>query len=359
MPTNPNPSSNLFLFYGEDDFSLKRKLDHWKVEFAKKYSPQAVIFLDASELSETQLIQTLQQELTPSLFASKKLLIIRDALPKKAEPAYAEASAGRQEKLCERLLDLPNTAPKDYFIVFWQTTKPDGRLKFTKQFKTLVNVTEFELPHGLLLNQWIQAMSKTLGVAITDRAADRLAQFLGRDLFEEKRVGGRVVDRKEAFDLWQVYSELLKLASNTDNIDIEQVNQLVQPKTSDSVFALTDQMIAKNQKGTFEALENFLATSTTEEKTTFIKIIGLLSDQLRSLLVVGLLQKQSLSNDQIADKLGWSSGRVFITAKNLRAVSIPKLKSLLFELLTIDYRIKSSDANVKLDLDLFLTKATI
>ena len=47
MPTNPNPSANLFLFYGEDDFSLKRKLDHWKVEFAKKYSPQAVIFLDA------------------------------------------------------------------------------------------------------------------------------------------------------------------------------------------------------------------------------------------------------------------------------------------------------------------------
>jgi len=133
---------------------------------------------------------------------------------------------------------------------------------------------------------------------------------------------------------------------------------LIKPKIPDSVFALTDQVIAKNQKGAFTALENFLETATIDEKTSFIKIIGLLSDQIRSLLVVSLLQVENMNNDQITEKLGWSSGRVFITTKNLRNISVAKLKQLLSDLLLIDTKIKNSESNTKLLIDLFLTKAT-
>jgi DNA polymerase III delta subunit len=346
--TKNDSKSNIFLFFGEDDFSLRRKIDHWKVEFAKKFGPAGVIFFDAQNLGELELMEKLRTELSPSLFAAKKLIIVRDALPKKAE----------QKDLAEFFLELPNLAPKDYFLIFWESSRPDRRLGFTKKFLSLVNITEFELPHGLALNQWIKAMAKMLNVAISDAAADRLAQFLGRDLFEEKKVAGRVVERKEAFDLWQVYSELLKLASNTGQIEPGHINALVRPKIPDSVFALTDEVIAKNQKGTFQALENFMAGATTDEKTTFIKIIGLFSEQLRSLLIVSLLQNQNLSQDQIAEKLGWSEGRVFITAKNLRNISVVKLKDLLARLLLIDARIKSTDTNAKLDMDLFLVSAT-
>lgn len=341
-------SNNIYLFYGGDDFSLRRKIDRWKEEFAKKYSGQAISFLDGEGLDETSLIRKLQSILAPSLFATKKLIVIRDCLPKKAD----------QEKLTAFLLDLPSQVSKGDFVIFWQTTRPDGRLKFTKQFKAQVTVTEFDLPHGVMLNQWIKAMAKTMGVSIADSATDKLALFLGRDLFEEKKVAGKVVERKEAFNLWEVFSELQKLASNTTRIEPEQVVALVRPKIPDSVFALTDQVIAKNQKGAFGALENFLSTATTDEKTTFIKIIGLLSEQIRSLLVVSLLQAENLTNDQVAERLGWSSGRVFITARNLRNVSVPKLKKLLAELLLIDQKIKTSESNIKLEIDLFLTKAT-
>ena len=129
-------------------------------------------------------------------------------------------------------------------------------------------------------------------------------------------------------------------------------------KIPDSVFALTDEVIAKNQKGAFIALENFFGAATAEEKTTFIKIIGLLADQLRSLLVVSLLGKEGKTNDQIAESLGWSGARVFITAKNLKNISTNKIKQLLGQLLLIDSRIKSSDTNTKLDIDLFLVSAT-
>ncbi|MEO8065831.1 MAG: DNA polymerase III subunit delta [Candidatus Doudnabacteria bacterium] len=340
--------NNIYLFYGEDDFSLHRKIDRWKARFIEKYSASAISFLDGENLDETNLIKSLENILAPSLFAGKKLIIIRDGLPKKTE----------QEKLAEFLLDLPNHAGSDNFIIFWQSTKPDGRLKFTKQFKALVKVEESELPHGQVLNQWIKAMVKTQGSEITDEAADKLAVFLGRDLFEEKKTGGRVVMLKEAFDLWEVNSEIQKLTSLGGKIEAAQVEASVRPKIPDSVFALTDSMVAKNTKGTFQALENYLSTAGIEEKTSLIKIVGLLAEQLRSLLAVSLLQRENLDQAGIAERLDWSPGRVFVTAKNLKNISELKLKQLLSQLLSIDLKIKTSDSNVKLEIDMFLAQAT-
>ena len=343
-----NNSTNIFIFFGDDDFSLRRKVDHWKSEFAKKYSAAAISLIEGDGLAETEIIKKLQTELSPSLFASKKLIIVRDCFPTKAA----------QTQLADFLLNSLDTVSKDFFVIFWQSNRPDGRLGFTKKFTAKVTVNEFNLPHGLVLNQWIAAMAKTLGASITPAAADTLAEFLGRDLFEEKKAGGRVIERKEAFDLWQAHSEILKLSALSDKIDVAEVKSLVKPKIPDSVFNLTDQVVAGHQKGAFVALENFLASQTAEEKNSMIKIVALLSEQIRSLLVVLLLQQQGLSNDEIAEKLGWSSGRVFVTAKNLRNASSQKLKQLLTNLMQIDYRIKSSDTNNKLDIDLFLAKAT-
>jgi DNA polymerase-3 subunit delta len=260
--------------------------------------------------------------------------------------------------LADFLLDVFDKVPKDFFVIFWQSQKLDGRLGFTKRFTAKVTVNEFELPHGIMLNSWIKAMVKTLGVTITDQACDKLALFLGRDLYEEKKVGGRVIEHNEVFDLWQVYSEILKLTSNNKEIDNQAVENLVKPKIHDSVFNLTDQVVAKNQKGAFQALENFLTSQTAEEKSSFIKIVALLAEQLRSLLAVSILSNQGLSNEDIGEKLGWTPGRVFITARNSRNISIEKLKKLLAHLLAIDYRIKTSETNQKLDLDLFVIQAT-
>ena len=176
MTEKISPFSNIFSFFGADDFSLQRKVDHWKTEFAKKYSASAVTVVNAGSLTESEIISQLQTHLSPSLFASKKLIIVRDGLPTKAT----------QTQLADYLLSALDQVPKDFFIIFWSSQKPDGRLGFTKKFHGKVTVTEFDLPHGAVLNQWIKAMVKTQGAAITDRATEKLGAFLGRDLYEEK-----------------------------------------------------------------------------------------------------------------------------------------------------------------------------
>jgi DNA polymerase III delta subunit len=101
-------------------------------------------------------------------------------------------------------------------------------------------------------------------------------------------------------------------------------------------------------------LENLLREENTDEKSMSIKLIGLISEQIRSQLVVSLLKSQNMDQNQIASFLGWSPGRVYITLKNSAQSRVDKLKKLMARLLEADALIKSSDTNPKLLIDQLL-----
>jgi DNA polymerase-3 subunit delta len=215
---------------------------------------------------------------------------------------------------------------------------------------------EFAMPHGQELNAWIKRQANTLGLTISDTAIERLAVLSGRDLYEEKKIGGRMIERKEMFNLWQIYSELQKLMSYSANISPKEVGELVPAKVSENVFALSDALVAQNKKAALEVLETLSSGENLDEKSMSIKLLGLISEQIRSLLVVSLLQSQNMNQSQVAEFLGWSPGRVFITLKHSANLSLIKLKETLKNLLAADAIIKSSDSNPKLLIDLLIVK---
>lgn len=348
MTTNSSRSSNFYLFYGEDDFSLRRKIDAWKKDFAKKYSADAIVNIIAADLPEQELISQLEQGLSPSLFSSKKMIVARDILPKAS-----------QENLAEKLHGIFKNISPDILFVLWQSKGLDKRLAFTKKLLALKpNIIEFSLPHGTQLNAWIKEYAKKLGAEISEAAMEKLAVFLGRDLAEEKKFGGKVVERKEAYNLWQAHSELLKLSSFSQDIQASDVEKLVKPAVPSNVFDLSDQVLAKNTKASIQTLENLLSDLGSDEKSALIKIIGLLAEQLRALVLVGTLAKQGLDQAEIAEQSGFSSGRVFMTLKHARSANLDQLKQLLAKLLIVDLKLKTTDENPLLNLNLFLIQAT-
>jgi DNA polymerase-3 subunit delta len=343
----PKQPIQAYIFFGEDDFSLKRKIDAWKREFAKKYSSDAVVQLERAENNESQMIQQLEQSLSPSLFASKKLIIAKDFFPKATET-----------RLGEFLMNKLPTLPQDHFLVLWLTSRPDRRVGMVKKLLSGgVVVTEFDLPHGRVLNGWIKAYAKTLDLTLDEAAIDELAKYLGRDFYEEKKVAGKIIERKEAFNLWQAHSELEKLASYTKHVDLAAVRALIKPKVPDNVFALSDELVRKNYKSALTIVENLLSQPAADEKTMTIKIIGLLAEQVRGMLVVKALQEEGKDSAEVADALGWSSGRVFVTSKNAATQKIESLKKMLQMLTEIDMRLKSTDDNPKLLIGQFVLAA--
>ena len=338
-------SSNIYIFYGEDDFSLRKRVSLWKTEFAKKYSPTSIVELTSDNLSEIELGKKFEEVLTPSLFSSKKLIIARNCLPTKAAQTHLIETLGRILK----------NIPSDYFLVFWQDAL-DRRLGFVKNLVKEVNLVEFHMPHGYELNSWIKKQAAGLGLAMDDRAIEKLAVLSGRDFFEEKKAGGRVIERKEFFDLWQVYSELTKLATYSNQISDKQVGELVAAKVPDNVFALSDAVVSNDRARAMSVLENLIREENADEKSLAIKLLGLLSEQMRSLLVVSMLAKQNMNQNQIADYLGWSTGRVFITMKHSASINLQKIKNLLQRLMKADLQIKTSDVNPSLLIDLLIVK---
>ncbi|MGE5393051.1 MAG: DNA polymerase III subunit delta [Candidatus Saccharibacteria bacterium] len=343
-----NPKNGIYLFYGEDGFSVTRKVERWKSEFVKKYSASALTVIDGEGLEEKEIVSRLETAVSPSLFAAVRLVIAKDCLPRKASA----------ENLAAKVLEIAGRPSTDCFLVFWETGKPDRRLSFTKQFLAMpINVNEFHLPHGRELNAWLIAQAQALGSRLTAEGAEVLAQFLGRDFFEEKRAGGKVIERKEFFDLYQAYSELLKLSGYSREIGKAEVEMLVRPKVPENVFALSDHVLSGDRKAALKVVEQLFGGGEADEKGTAIKLAGLLSEQLRSLAVVSLLKAAGLSQEETAERLGWSSGRVFITSKNSAKIDPQKLKLLLRKLLKMELLLKSTDVNPRFLLERFVIEA--
>jgi DNA polymerase-3 subunit delta len=336
-----SPSSNVYIFHGEDDFSIKRKIDFWREEFAKKYSSSGIVFFDGEKLDEMELMKKLEESLAPSLFSSKKFIIAKNVLPSKAS----------QESLAEALSNIIGKIPNDYFLVFWQTEKLDQRLKVIKRILSLnIKVTEFKLPIGKEFTSWLFTEAKKLGVEFEPSALEKLAQYLGRDLVEERK--------SPQYDLWQAQSELEKLASFSKQIKSEHIEGLIKPKLPDNVFALSDSIINKQERQAFTILEQLLTQSGSDEKSSVIKIVGLLAEQLKALVSVSLLSKQKKSQEEMAEILGWTSGRVYINLKLAKNLDMSKAKELLALLLKIDKSLKSSDADPKLLINMFIHQAS-
>lgn len=336
MATSSRSFDNVFLFYGADDFSIKRKLDRWKTEFVKKYPGAEVLTLDPDKLTETELPKKLEDILAPSLFSSKKLIICRNGFPSKAG----------QEAWAETLLKLIENLPSDYFLVFWQD-KLDRRLTSVKKLlQAPIRQTQFNLPHAQQLDAWLIAETKREGANIDPKALELLAQYLGRDLFEKDQ---------EAFDLWQAHHEVVKLASKANPIMVKDVQDLVMPKIPQNIFTLSDQVLAGQKAAAFRTLQNILDGSAADPKFEIIRLVALLAEQFRAALAVSLLS--SRPQQAIAELLGWSPGRVFVNLKIAKQVKLEKLQGYLRELLDIDRKLKTSNANPRLLLEMFVQKS--
>ena len=87
-----------------------------------------------------------------------------------------------------------------------------------------------------------------------------------------------------------------------------------------------------------------------------VTLINLVSSSIISMLNVSNLIKLGKNNDEIAKITGFSSGKVFMTTKNLRKVKEERLKRNLDFLYNLDYKIKHSLVDRFYAFEIFLKK---
>lgn len=321
----------LQIFLGSDDFSKREYVQ----QLAKKEKAQLQFLVGEDGVDVGQLIGT-------DLFAVKKLTAINGGIKL--------LTSG----VVEGLLKSNNT------IIFFEE-KLDKRLNATKELLANKNikVQEFNLPHGSELNVWIEKRVAHYNAKISKEAVELLAKKVGRDDGTETKFGGKVVEVKEVFTLWQVDNEIKKLVSYSagQQISVHDVDQLVVDYGEAEVLDITNAIAAKDKQRTFNLINRFLKEITaSDEKGKIIQLNALLAEQFRNVAMIQSLGNQGMPEGEILQLTSWKSGRLFVIKKIASQFDSKKVLDFLSKLEFLDAELKSSSVPPRVILDLILTQ---
>jgi DNA polymerase III subunit delta len=294
----------IYLFFGEDTFSSNQKVNVWRKEFEKKFGDINIEILEGQKLEANDLSGYI--EAAPFL-GEKRLVVIYDFLSK--------GKKDEQKKAAEVIENTPDTC----ICAFVENHSPDQRTSLFKKIKMIGQTHEFKFMTEAQVTGWILEKSKTQNIQISQNNANYLASLTGPNL-------------------WTLKNELEKIKMYCKEREVTQndLDDLVKPTMTSSVFKLTDYLSAKNTKKSLETF-NILRDSGEE----LIKILFMIARHFRILIQVHDLQKQNFMKNDIISKTGEHPYVIQIAMNQSRNFDMEKLKEIYRALFDLDVGIKT------------------
>jgi DNA polymerase-3 subunit delta len=203
-------------------------------------------------------------------------------------------------------------------------------LKAAEKYGKVVQST---LPKGNALEQWINKRARGVGVKITPEATALLANFIGNNL----RLLANELDK------------LATYVGKGATINAEDVRQLSAQVQEARIFDLTDALALRNRKQALNLLHDLLSDGEPP-----LKLLSIITTQVRTLLLVKELAQKGMRGGQIASTLGMAP---FIVDKALRQVNNftpAQLEGAYRQLLSTDAGLKRSRFTPEMALDLLV-----
>jgi DNA polymerase-3 subunit delta len=165
-----------------------------------------------------------------------------------------------------------------------------------------------------------------------------------------------LLDEDSTLDVLRAQNEIEKLKQYAAGQPITSgmVGELVESSSGVDIFELLNAIATKNKKQALTMLQNYFDTETADEKANAIKVVALLSDQFRSLLIVLDAGERYMPDDAILKLTGWKSGRLFIMKKLARNFNVTQVKQALAKLENLDREMKTGSMPPHVVLDLII-----
>ena len=302
----------IYLYWGEDDFAIQKAVANLR---DRVLDPQWLSFNYTQYLPDqpNTIIQGLNQVMTPPFGTGSRLVWLVDT---------TICQQCSEDLLTELKRTFP-VIPEASVLLLTCRTKPDGRLKSTQLLQKCAEIQEFSLIPPWKTEQLVQRVQQAaqeLGVKLTQKSADLLAESVGNNTR-------------------QLYSELEKLhtfagATNTP-VDVDTVAQLVRANTQNSL-----QLAAAIKAGnTVRALG--LVTELINHNEPALKIVATLIGQFRTWLWVKLMMETRQDERAIAQaaEIG-NPKRVYFLQQEVKTLSVQQLVLTLPLLLELEVSLK-------------------
>jgi DNA polymerase III subunit delta len=331
----------LYIFWGEDDFSIEEALQEIKNTLG-----------DASMLSTNTTVMEGQKlnlnefkavgEAMPFL-SEKRLVIVRGLLERfenREKPANGKKNTmspkpDESQALAEAIQRFPGST---VLMLIDSLDVRKNSLKNNRLYQSLVNKAEvrtFPLVRGTQLSQWIQSRVNQRGASISQQATNLLMEIIGGNLHT-------------------MNNEIGKLVAYTGGRMIEEkdIRQVVSAAQEADIFAMVD-AIMDRQAGTAEKiLEKLLQNGIVPPQ-----ILVLLARQVQMLVQMKDLRSQKKPISEIQGRLGIASE--FVWNKIYRRAdkyTMDRLKEIYQSLLETDISIKTGRLDGDLALNLLAAR---
>ena len=304
------------LLHGNDEFSSNQFLKG--IVEQKNISEFDLNVVDTNDLTENKFKENI---CTISLFGTNRLIIFNYLLSK---------INSTKEKNWENFINILLNKPSTNEVVFFEKEEINLKKNYFAKLNDICQITLSNIPTGRgswdLNRKWIIERQKKYNLHISNEGINKLVELLGSNY--------RYID-----------NELQKLSNyNPDgNINIGDIEIMVSGIKEDSIFALIDSIMVKDNFKASQLLDNLI-----EQGNSFFNIINMIARQVRLILITKDLLKLKVDNSDIKRQIQISSDYAFnkIITQSKESDEI-RLKNSLRLLLDIDVDIKSGNKSEK------------
>lgn len=314
----------IYILFGNSEYTIKKRIEKIiKTDFSNDTD---IVKIDMEENTIGSLIDEYDQL---TLTGETKLIVAYNSFFIENSKSKTKITKSDEYKELFECLKSQNN-PNSLILVSYKD-KIDTKNEIVKLTNNIGKIYEFKEPTKNDWSKFAFDYFKHRQVKISQDAIDELV-------------------KRTKYDLYSFNSEASKLLLyKGTNITIDDVKTLVSNNLEEDVFGVLNNLIIGNKE---EAIKTYrdLRIQGVEP----ITLINLMSSSITFLLNVRNLSMMKYSIDEIASKTGSSTGRIFMTFKNLKIVSENTLYNSLEKLHKLDKEIKHSKVDRFLSFELFL-----
>ena len=316
-----------YLIIGEESFFLDETIRILKSTYTED---EAEFFI--FDLDEQPIDFVIDEADTIPFFADKKFIIAKNASFLKATEKGKEKVEHDLKRL-ELWLNNPSDTAVTIFVAPYE--KVDERKKVTKLMKEKSVVLQAQTLQNQDLMNWIRIEAKHFGKTIDDQAIDQLVEMVGSHMLA----------------LRQEIEKMCLYLGEEERITKSVVENLVAKTLEHDAFQMLSAYLENNAKKALEIYHELL-----RQKEEPIKLVGLLSSNIRTMSNVFYLLQKGYHPQQIAKQLKIHPYRVKLISEQRVRPSQERLMEALYKLADIDLQLKSVSGNRERYLELFLIK---
>lgn len=327
-----NNFSNLYYFYGKEEFLVKTYTDR----IINKILSKEDLDFNLIRFEGNPSLDALSNAVSSlPVFAEKKIVVLNDFDAEKLDADTLNA-------VINIFSDIPESSVIITAVTGFEVDAKKAKTKKLISSADKYGVTcEFDYMQPSKVTELIIKKAARLGVIISRDNALLLSELTLRSL----TLIGSELDK------------LCSYAGKGGEITKPVINLLVSKQLDSNIFELANMLVRKNTNGVFNILNDLIS-----EGYQPVVIMSSLSSTFVDFYRIKLAKNENVSNERISVDFNYAKNRVWLigkTASTVNNISIGYIRKCLEALNIADYKLKSSPVDNRIIMEQALTKILV